>query len=884
MKRRRHLTALTVLLTVLLAVAHSPLRAQPVPAPDARTTGLQLHVYDVGQLRRLHDLVPGQTPNVAMVVPGPNLHGVEAFGVKGFLENGFLAELTGFLIVPDTGEYTFELRSDDGSELLLAGRPVLNHDGLHSFDQIKTATVRLDSGIIPIRLRMFEAGGYEQLSLRWKRPNIDDFEHIPDSALFTQANVVQVTSPGRKRVVPLLSNLRPGDGTPLTDLHPSFTLTPLHNDTFQPKVGGMDFLPDGRLALCTWDPEGAVYLITNPHGDPADMTISKYATGLAEPLGLTVVDNDIYVLQFHELTRLVDQDADGFAETHLAVCNSWAATSNFHEFAFGLIHLDGHFYANLAVAINPGGRNTTPAAPERGSVIRINPRTGTHEIIAQGLRTPNGIGLTLSGDIYLTDNQGDYLPSSTLMRLEHGAFYGAHKTPDHAWADRPVTPPVAWLPQGEIGNSPSQPTDLRVGPWKGQILHGDVTHGGLKRTFIDPVTRDGKTVLNGAVFRFSQGFTGGTNRIVWGPDGSLYVGQIGSTGDWAQDGKKWFGLERISYTGEPTFEPLAVRMRSNGLEVEFTQPLNPATAREPSQYTLRQWRYQRTSAYGGGKLDETPLPVRSATLSPDHTRIFLETDGLKDNHVVYLRLPHSLRDTAGRSLWTTEAWYTLNALPDTPAQPGPPAVHNTLTPEQSAAGWKLLFDGQTTAGWRGFRRPGMPAGWQVIDGALTRVAGAGDIITTEQFDHFELELEWKVEEGGNSGIFFRVAEDAGSVWETGPEMQVLDNQRHPDGRSALTSAGACYALYPPARDTSFPAGTWNTVRLIVHGSKVEHHLNGEKIVEYDLASPDWAEKVANSKFRDLPRFGKVPRGHIALQDHGDRVAYRNLRIRPLPAP
>lgn len=874
----RHTTTALLLACLPVLSAH----AQTPPAPEARTPGLQLHVYDVGDIRRLQKLVPGQTANVAKVVPAPDLKGLDAFGVKGIVENGFLAELTGFLIAPADGVYEFELNSDDGSDFELAGRLVIDHDGLHSADQPKKGSIELQAGIYPLRLRMFDAYVDEQVTLKWKPPGATSLAVVPSSSVFTQATVVQVTSPGRKKLIPILTNLRPGDGMPLTAVHPAFKLTALHREGFEPKVGGIDFLPDGRLVVCTWDPEGAVYIISNPSGPPENMKITQFAKGLAEPLGIKVVDGEIYVLQFHELTKLIDTNNDGTADEFRAICNSWSATSNFHEFAFGLVYRDGFFYANLAVAINPGGRNTEPAAPERGSVIRIDPRKGTHEIIAAGIRTPNGIGLLSDNSIWITDNQGDWLPSSTLMKLTEGAFYGAHKVPDHPFASRPVTPPVAWLPQGEIGNSPSQPTDLRVGPWKGQILHGDVTHGGLKRTYVQPVTKDGQTVLNGCVFRFSQGFNGGTNRVVWGPDGALYVGQIGSTGDWQHAGKKWFGLERLNYTNAVVFEPLTVNVAANGLEVEFTQPLATDAALDPTIFALRQWRYQRTTSYGGPKLDESPLPVSSISLSPDRRKVFLEVPGLKENHVVYLRLPHSLRDNAARPLWTTEAWYTLNALPTTTIAPTPIATtHNTLSPAESAAGWKLLFDGTSTAQWRGFKRDTLPDGWKIQDGALTRVAGGGDIITTEQFDSFELALEWKIAPGGNSGIFYRVAEDAGSVWETGPEMQVLDNDKHPDGRDATTSASACYALIPPNRDASFGPNRWNSARIVARGTKIEHWLNGEKVLEYDTASPEFATLIANSKFKNLPRFAKLPKGHIALQDHGDTVAYRNLKIREL---
>jgi len=876
-------TAAVILSAAIAATAfarQSSTVAPSIPTPDARTPGLQLYVYDVGPIRRLQNLVPGQTPNVSMVVAAPDLKGLAAFGLTGELQNDFLAILTGYLQVDTAGEYEFELSSDDGSDFTLAGQTVIDHDGLHDANVTKKGSINLQPGAHPLRLRMFDAYVDEQLTLKWKPPGATGFTPVPTTAVFTQANVVQVTSPGRKNLIPVLTNLRPGDGMPLAAVHPAFTVTQIHRPGFEPKVGGIDFLPDGRMVVCAWEPEGGVYIVTNPSGKPSDMKISQFAKGLAEPLGIKVVNGEIYVLQFHELTKLVDTNKDGLADEFRSVCNSWPATSNFHEFAFGLVYRDGFFYANLAVAINPGGENTVPQAAERGSTIRIDPKTGTHEIVASGLRTPNGIGLLSDNSIWITDNQGDWLPSSTLMKLVPGAFYGAHKTPDHPAASQPETPPVAWLPQGEIGNSPSQPTDLRVGPWKGQILHGDVTHGGLKRTFVESVMKDGREVLNGCVFRFSQGLNGGINRAVWEPDGALYVGAVGSTGNWGQEGKQWFGLERLNYTPTEVFEPLAVRVKANGVEIEFTQPLSPSASTEPSNFLLRQWRYQRTADYGGGKLDDTALSVASASLSPDRRRLFLETPGLLENHVVYLRLPHSLRDAADRPLWTTEAWYTLNALPAEKSPTAPPPPQNTLSPEESAAGWKLLFDGEKAA-FRGFGRPTLPEGWRAENGALTRLAGAGDIVSNDEFSDFELSLDWKVAPGGNSGIFYRVAEDGGSVWETGPEMQVLDNQRHPDGREPATSAGSLYALYAPNRDASFGPDRWNTVRIVARGTRVQHWLNGEKVVEYDSASDDFKARVAASKFRDLPRFAKLPAGRIALQDHGDKVAYRNIKIRSL---
>ena len=206
---------------------------------------------------------------------------------------------------------------------------------------------------------------------------------------------------------------------------------------------------------------------------------------------------------------------------------------------------------------------------------------------------------------------------------------------------------------------------------------------------------------------------------------------------------------------------------------------------------------------------------------------------------------------------------------------------NTLNAAEKTAGWRLLFDGQTTAGWHPYRGKGRVTGWQVINGELTLIVAGGDIVTDEQFADFELTLDWKIAPKGNSGVFFRATEDQEAIYQTAPEMQILDNAGHPDGQVALTSAGANYALHAPIRDVAKPAGEWNSARLLVRGNHVEHWLNGFKIVEYELGSPEWHTLVEGSKFKEWPTYGKAKRGHIGLQDHGDQVSFRNVKIRPM---
>jgi 3-keto-disaccharide hydrolase len=204
------------------------------------------------------------------------------------------------------------------------------------------------------------------------------------------------------------------------------------------------------------------------------------------------------------------------------------------------------------------------------------------------------------------------------------------------------------------------------------------------------------------------------------------------------------------------------------------------------------------------------------------------------------------------------------------------------TQDTPSASWRSLFDGKTTAGWRGYRQPQLPAGWQVVDGALTRVGAGGDIVSVDQFGNFELMVEWRISPGGNSGILYRVTEDAQLIWHNAPEMQVIDDAGYKEPLKPAQKSGANYDLHPPSQSVVKPAGAWNAARILVNGAHVEHWLNGVKVVEYELGSPDWTARVKASKFNEFPAYGKARRGHIGFQDHGDRVAYRNIRIRELP--
>jgi hypothetical protein len=210
-----------------------------------------------------------------------------------------------------------------------------------------------------------------------------------------------------------------------------------------------------------------------------------------------------------------------------------------------------------------------------------------------------------------------------------------------------------------------------------------------------------------------------------------------------------------------------------------------------------------------------------------------------------------------------------------------PAESNTLTPAESAAGWKLIFDGTTLNGWRGLKSTEPGNGWKVIDGAIVRVSESGDLLTSAEYGDFELSIEWKVADATNSGILYRVGLGEDHTYFTGPEYQLLDNIQGGDRFKPSHRAGALYDLVAPPSDVTRPVGVWNETRIIVQGWHIQHWLNGVKIVDVDLASPEGKQLVANSKFIKMPHFATLSSGHIALQDHDNMVSFRNIKIRDL---
>ncbi|NNK89489.1 MAG: DUF1080 domain-containing protein [Saprospiraceae bacterium] len=801
------------------------------------------------------------------------------------LEDNFGIVANGYINIEKEGDFEFRLWSDDGSKLYLHDQLVIDHDGLHG-TSMKQASMKLSKGLHPFKIEYFQGRGGKMLSWNYKNAGDDKWTVVPKEIISHHKDDHNMI--GQLSLPMSVVTRIPGDRYPVDGVHPSFDLYQARPDEFTPKVGGMDFLSDGRMVISTWTTKGGVYILDGVGGkDPSQIKVKRIAAGLAEPLGLCVVNDRIFLNQKQEITELIDLNGDEIIDEFRTICNAWGVSANFHEFTFGLIHKEGYLYANLATGILPGGAGMPNQHPDRGSTIKVSIADGSYEIMANGLRTPNGIGFGFNDGIYVADNQGDWLPSSKIVHIEKGDWFGSRAVDYEGTASKKEKLPVVWLPQDEIGNSPSTPLGLDYGPYKGQMIHGEVTHGGIKRVFVEEV--EGQ--LQGCVFRFIQGLEAGVNRIQYGPDGHLYVGGIGNPGNWQHTGTSWYGLQRLEFNDKPAFEMLSVKAKSDGVEIEFTEALRQGDGWSPEDYQVKQWYYKPTAEYGGPKLDDKELSISGVSVSKDRKKVSLKIDGMKEGHVLYVRLMDHFVSENNNSLWSTESWYTMNKIPlNDPVSISNAAsmlLDNALTEYEKSQGWELLFDGSTMDEFHTFNKDFITKKWRVDNGTIhfdpTVEDDGGDLVTNEEYENFELQLEWKISNCGNSGIMWNVVEDEKYCcpYLTGPEMQILDNTCHPDTKFRTHRAGDLYDMIETKYVTVRPAGEWNKVRIISDNGDMQFWLNGYNVVSFKMHDDNWTEMITNSKFKDWEDFGLARKGKIVLQDHADKVWFRNLKIRKL---
>ncbi len=443
------------------------------------------------------------------------------------------------------------------------------------------------------------------------------------------------------------------------------------------EVGGMDFMPDGSLAVTTR--RGDVWIITNPTGE--NPAYSRFARGLHEPLGLSAHDGALYVAQRGEVTKLVDRNGDGTADVYETVY-SMPLTGNYHEYHYGPMFLpDGSFLTTRNVGWE--GRGVSKA-PFRGWMMQYVP--GQKQLIpwAAGMRSPAGFGTNAEGDVFVAENQGDWIGSGRITHLEKGDFAGHPAS--LRWAgesgsevdikEEEVTDdfltmyqaraslgnvklPAVWFPHGILGISTAaiitDRTQGAFGPFAGQMLVSDQGQSKIMRVALEKV--DGE--YQGVVFPFREGFSSGLLRLNFGPDNALYAGQTAR--GWAATGGEEFALERLIWTGKTPFEMYAVKATQTGFEVEFTKTISPSSVR-PENFNLQNFTYIYHHNYGSPVVDLKENAVTAAELLPDGKTVRLEIEGLRPGYIFEIKVD-GVTGFNGEGLLHDFGYYTLNAIP-----------------------------------------------------------------------------------------------------------------------------------------------------------------------------------------------------------------------------
>lgn len=663
--------------------------------------------------------------------------------------------------------------------------------------------------------------------------------------------------------------------------------------TVDHQVGGLTTLSDGRIAACVDSGEVLFF-------DPKTGKWSEFARGLMCPLGLLEEPSGaLLVMQWTELTRLTDTDKDGKADFYETVFDGFGVTGNYHEFAYGPARdKDGNLYIALNVASNNGGvfkhvrgpwspiglakehmdaSNGRKIAdeykkeagrmysrvPYRGWVLKITP-DGKTIPFASGFRSPDGIGFDDEGRLWITDNQGDWKATSPLYHVEEGNFYGhlASLIWEEGWGDRnPLDVPVeelqkkrtreaGFFPYGDMANSPTQPLPTidpeKFGLPKGELLIGDMNQPNLIRFLAEEVGG----VMQGAAIPFllTPELGIGNHRFAFDPEGALWIGKTHLK--WAGDE----GLTKVTWNRKPLFLVEKARLLEDGFEIGF----NAALAEDLPKLKVSRHTYHYHGDYGSPRVDDQQVEPLDVAVSEDRKSLRFTLPEIKEDYLYTITLKRA-KNAAGDPLMGEVMHYFVNTSATGESETDP--------------GFEDLL---ATGNLSNFFTGNKGGKWTLKDGVVSRgPEKAGSLMTRKKYRNFDLKFEWKISEGGNSGVIYR------SQKGKGLEYQVLDDERHVRGKTPNSSAAALYDLVGPVADKPYrPAGQWNSGRIVSNGKHIEHWLNGSKVLEIEMGSEDWKERYAKSKFAEVENFAESESG-IQFQDHGAEVSYRNIRIRSL---
>jgi len=447
---------------------------------------------------------------------------------------------------------------------------------------------------------------------------------------------------------------------------------------FKLEISGLAALPDGRMAAAIR--KGEVWIIDGLNSDdPHGLRYKRFASGLHEPLGLAWRDGALYTAQRTELTRLKDTNGDEIADEYTTIAKGWGVTGNYHEYAYGPVFDP---WGNAWVTLNCGiGKGVKPQDDAwRGWSLQIKP-DGSWIPFSGGFRSPCGLGVNAAGDVFASDQQGNWFPTCALIHLQPGVFHGHKDALKHGklpaaeldWqqglemtimeATKKIPGyrlPAVWFPYGKMGMSATDilgdNTGGRFGPFEDQLFVGEFTMSSVHRVFLEKI--DGQ--YQGACFRFRDKLQCAALRLAWNAKGALVIGQ--SNRGWNSLGGRSYGLQKLTWTGRTPFEIEEMRARPDGFALRFTRPVDPVSAADPLAYEIWRYTYYYHESYGSKEIDRRKVVVAGVQLAPDAMEVRLQLGELHEGYV-YELVAGDVRSKSGLPVVHPMACYTLNRIP-----------------------------------------------------------------------------------------------------------------------------------------------------------------------------------------------------------------------------
>lgn len=463
-------------------------------------------------------------------------------------------------------------------------------------------------------------------------------------------------------------------------------------DSLALEISGMAFLEDTRLAVAIR--KGEVWFLSNVVDDPPNkVEYHRFASGLHEPLGLLLHNGSLLTVQRAEMTRLLDLDGDDTCDEYQTVATGWGVTGNYHEYAFGP-KMDGAGNLWLTLNLGLGLQGDQKSYALTNKTLRVSQALwrgwgmmlttdGNLKPMCAGMRSPSGLGANLDGDMFYSDQQGNWVATNSLHHLRSGAFF--HHPESLASVEQPespiepvseipdglpfpealnrlpiLKPPAVWLPYKKVGQSATDimvdASDGKFGPFAGQLFVGEFTQSSINRVYLEKIEGE----YQGACFPFRDSFASAVLRMVQGNDGSVFVGL--SNRGWSSLGSSSYGLQRLVWTGQIPMEIKEMRAQPDGFELVFTKPVDQGAASDVTSYGLTSHTYRYQSQYGSDEILQQPLTVTSADVSTDGYRVRLTAGPLRQ-HFVHSLNANGVRSIEGEKLLHANAYYTLNRIP-----------------------------------------------------------------------------------------------------------------------------------------------------------------------------------------------------------------------------